>query len=231
MYSNSVQCANIILGGSHDNGYARILSKLEAGNVEPGKVILLQGPTFAPELERFDSTLFPRVKFDGLFMERKIDPGQKYAQVAANGVLPMQRKSTSSTSSPPKSPSVQPNRLVEPDLGNPHHLPQQLTNRVVGVWLSIKNLQPRACNMYYLNAQKCGKSDCEYSHEHILNETQLSALRYNCKKQPCHSFHKFDSCPYGDDCIYGHECPDNVGGKCTSGKKCKLSHPVQGSYI
>ena len=97
---------------------------------------------------------------------------------------------------------------------------------IIAVWLSVKNLNPRACNMFYLNPLKCSKSDCEYSHEHTLSEIQLSALRYNCKKQLCRSFQQSDTCPYNDDCIYGHECPDNVGGKCTAGKKCKLMHPV-----
>jgi hypothetical protein len=85
--------------------------------------------------------------------------------------------------------------------------------------------------MFYLNPEKCGKFDCEYSHEHPLTPAQLAALRYNCKKQPCHSFHKTSCCPYGDDCIYGHECPENVGGQCGSGKKCKLFHPVVGTLV
>ena len=109
MYATMPQCQNIILGGSHDNGYVRILSNLESMNISPGKVILLQGPTFAPDLERFDSFLFPRIKFKDLFMERKLDAGKRYAQVAADGILPTMRKSAS-----PPGPSTQ--KLVEPDL-------------------------------------------------------------------------------------------------------------------
>lgn len=107
------QCQNIILGASHDNSYARLLSKLETDNIAPGKVILLQGPSFAPELERFDTKLFPRMKFGELFLDRKLDLAKKYAQVAADGVLPMIRK----TASPP-SPSAATNsyKLAEPEL-------------------------------------------------------------------------------------------------------------------
>jgi hypothetical protein len=89
MYAVMPLCENIILGGSHDNGYARILSKLETTNISPGKVILLQGPSLAPEIERFDTFLFPRVKFRDLFLEKKLDSGKKYSQVAADGILPM----------------------------------------------------------------------------------------------------------------------------------------------
>lgn len=78
--------------------------------------------------------------------------------------------------------------------------------------------------MFYLNPMKCSKSDCEYSHDHVLSEIQLAALRFNCKKQVCRSFQASDTCQYGEDCIYGHECLDSINGKCASGKKCKLIH-------
>jgi hypothetical protein len=113
MYTVMPQCQNLILGGSHDNGYARILSKLETENIQPGKVVLLQGPSFAPELERFDTMLFPRIRNSGeLFMVQKLEIGKRYSQVAADGVLPMQRKALS----PPKTPAVVPHKLVEPEL-------------------------------------------------------------------------------------------------------------------
>jgi hypothetical protein len=109
MYATMPQCQNIILGGNHDNGHARVLSNLETANVSPGKVILLQVSTLAPEIERFDSFVFPRIKFRDLFMEKKFEPGKRYAQVAADGIPPAMRKSAS----PPR-PSTQ--KLVEPDL-------------------------------------------------------------------------------------------------------------------
>ena len=225
MYAAMPQCCNIILGASHDNGYARILSKLETENVAPGKVMLLEGTAFAAELERFDTLSFPHIKFGELFMERKIDPGKKYAQVAADGVLPMTRKPASPPQLSPSLPVLH-YKNVEPELCT---MFDSYAN--IALWLSIKHLTPRACNMFYLNPQKCTKTDCEYSHDHCLSPAQLSALSYNCKRQPCHSFHKLNYCPYGEECIYGHECPDNVGGTCGNAKKCKLSHPVPGSYI
>jgi hypothetical protein len=106
------QCDHIILGASHDNGYIRILSKLETANVSPGKVILLQGPSFATELERFDTVLFPRVKFGDLFMDKKLEVGKKYSQIAADGFSPISRK----TASPPMSPMFVPPKLGEPEL-------------------------------------------------------------------------------------------------------------------
>src|SRR5216110_528216 len=97
MYAAMLQCVRIILGGCHDNGYAHLLSKLETENVLPGKVMLLQCHPFAAGLDRFSPSTFPRVRFGDLFMETKLESGKtmKYAQVAADGVLQVARKSTS----------------------------------------------------------------------------------------------------------------------------------------
>ena len=111
MYAAMPQCENIILGANYDNGYARILSKLETMNIMPGKVILLQGPGLAPELERIDTFLFPRIKFGELFMDKKLEGTRKYAQVIVGGKSPARSKSTSPGTSPG------PPRLVEPELG------------------------------------------------------------------------------------------------------------------
>lgn len=110
MYAVMPQCENIILGGSQDNGYVRILSRLETSNIIPGKVILLQGPSLAPELERFDTFVFPRVKFRELFMEKKLDPGKKNTPSTSNS--PARGKSTS----PQRPPTLTPTRPVEPEL-------------------------------------------------------------------------------------------------------------------
>jgi hypothetical protein len=75
-YASMPQCAKIILGGSHDNGYARVLSQLEAENVVPGKVMLLKGPPFAAELDSLTTSTFPRLEFGGLFMTTKLEPGK-----------------------------------------------------------------------------------------------------------------------------------------------------------
>jgi hypothetical protein len=106
------QCENIILGGGQEN-FTRILSRLEAENILPGKFLLIKGPMFPPNLlDTFDQSTFPRVNFGDLFMDKavKTTPGKKYAQVAAANGVPLTRKS-----SLPPSPTIS-QRLVEPDL-------------------------------------------------------------------------------------------------------------------
>jgi len=110
----------LFLGGSHDNGYARLLSKLEIDNITPGKVSLLEGPPFAAELQRVDVSTFPRVKFGNLFEDVKLETNPtsnlKYAQVAADGVLRMSPKSPSATSASPKKTTFS-HKSVKPDHG------------------------------------------------------------------------------------------------------------------
>jgi hypothetical protein len=101
MFASWPQCIKIILGGSHDNGYSRALSKLVTDNIVPGKVALLQGPPFAIELAHLSTSIFPRVRFGDLFMTTKLESAMEksatYVQVASNGVLPMPRKASSPT--------------------------------------------------------------------------------------------------------------------------------------
>jgi hypothetical protein len=114
------QCIKIVIGGSHDNGYARLLSKLETGNVVPGKVMLLEGPPFAAELQRVNATTFPRVKFGNLFSETKLEHGKnmKYSQVAADGLLKLSPKLTSATPRSTVGPFKVPYKTVEPEYCN-----------------------------------------------------------------------------------------------------------------
>jgi hypothetical protein len=102
MFAAWPRCTKMILGGSHDNGYARVLSKLLADNIVPGRVVLLQGPPFAVELAQLSTTIFPRIHFEGLFMNAKLEPGAEkvssYVQVASSGVV----AATASALKPPK---------------------------------------------------------------------------------------------------------------------------------
>jgi len=72
--------------------------------------------------------------------------------------------------------------------------------------------------------------NCMFSHSHKLNDAHLSALRHFSRKKPCDYFKSSGRCINGDNCIRGHECPENDCGKCGD-QECKLMHPVSGSYV
>jgi hypothetical protein len=119
MFSELRNCVRIILGASHDNGYARLLRQLEADGVTAGKVVLLEGLPFAMELENLIGTTFPRIKFPGLFIEQKLaaaESGTKYSTVAATAGL-----NTSMSDGKSKSPALKAavlsSKPVNPDSG------------------------------------------------------------------------------------------------------------------
>jgi hypothetical protein len=119
MFSDLRNCVRIILGASHDNGYARLLRQLETDGVTTGKVVLLEGVPFAMELENLIGATFPRIKFPGVFVKQKLsaavaESGTKYSTVAAHGVLSM----SDGKSKPPtlKSAAVV-SKPVNPDSG------------------------------------------------------------------------------------------------------------------
>lgn len=119
MFSELRNCVRIILGASHDNGYARLLRQLETDSVTVVKVVLLEGPPFAMELENLIGATFPRIKFPGLFIEQKLaaaaaESGTKYSTVAANGVLYM---SDGKPKSPTLKTAVMVSKPVNPDSG------------------------------------------------------------------------------------------------------------------
>ena len=119
MFSELPNCLRIVLGASHDNGYARLLSKLEAQNVVPGKVVLLQGPPFAAELTRFSRSTFPRIKFPNLFLEHKLGSvnGMQSPVVAADGISHMDRKPKLSRKSSSKSLVDMSSKTFKPNPG------------------------------------------------------------------------------------------------------------------
>jgi hypothetical protein len=91
-------------------------------------------------------------------------------------------------------------------------------------------LQPRPCHPYYIGPNGCDLPGCKYSHSHKLNDIHLAVLRQFSKKILCQYFKSSGRCIYGDNCMRGHECPKNDGGKCGD-QECKLLHPVAGSHV
>jgi hypothetical protein len=121
MFAEMRQCVRIILGASHDNGYARLLRQLETDGVTPGKVVLLEGPPFAMELKNLIGATFPKTKFPGLFIEQKLaaDSDARYSAVAVNGALYIMSdgkpKSPTSKTTVTVSKSVSPDSSTQPN--------------------------------------------------------------------------------------------------------------------
>jgi len=230
MFASWRHCVRIILGGSHNNGYSRTLSKLQTDNISPGKVALLQGPPFGGELARMSTALFLRLQFGDLFMSTKLDAtaakAVSYVQVASSPGTVSATPPARGESSPPKN-SMVPYKSTMPEFGS-YPFIQKLTPR--------SSLPVFKTIVAYLLTAGCYKDEsaCKYSHSHKLTETQISAMRYYCRQTPCDTWKLTNYCQFGDECIRGHDCPDNFDGHCRKVKgagECKLAHPKRGSYI
>ena len=83
---------------------------------------------------------------------------------------------------------------------------------------------PAPCTLFYLAQCRHGL-DCKYGHDYILEDEHYQELSENAKKTPCKvtneglsSLTTLDPfpclivfiggiCTFGDDCVYGHVCP------------------------
>jgi hypothetical protein len=69
LHLNNRSCQHVVFGGSHDNGYARLLEEIPYNN--RSKITLLEGVPFERELRNFASD-FETVKYGNLFRPTKI---------------------------------------------------------------------------------------------------------------------------------------------------------------
>ena len=99
---NNCHCRHIVLGCSHDNGYARLLED-ESNPANLKRITLLEGVPFGKELHILKSR-YHTVKFDDLFRDTKIRiPDANHHQYNA---LPQKLSS---------SPPTQPTQTAHPD--------------------------------------------------------------------------------------------------------------------
>lgn len=72
LYLYNYHCRQILLGGSHENGYAHVIQQ-HTNDVEAiARLTLLEGSPFAPQLAALP---FNKTKFPALFREREINFG------------------------------------------------------------------------------------------------------------------------------------------------------------
>ncbi|KAJ6259085.1 hypothetical protein Dda_5982 [Drechslerella dactyloides] len=87
----------------------------------------------------------------------------------------------------------------------------------------IKNLNPRACNNFYLRGS-CYNQPCSYSHKYKLRAEDVRTLRYIIERsKPCQQYKKKGFCD-DEKCYYGHQCPFRSKFEAAADKPCSNSH-------
>ncbi|KIJ32342.1 hypothetical protein M422DRAFT_70627 [Sphaerobolus stellatus SS14] len=198
----------VYFGGGHDNGYYPTLSELRTeGLLE--KIVLLQG--YQEIAHEIDSLHLPLLSSNGLFRSEKIP--SKYA--AFHAKRPPTPPSPVSISS--KNSESKPLLYAVAVSASPEQLParRQQTELLTEDGRRLRKINPNKelhkhdpppCNLFYL--AKCAKgASCRFGHDYILNEEHLETLKMNSKKSPCQAINSDSPCPFGDNCMMGHKCP------------------------
>ncbi|KAG5725359.1 hypothetical protein E4T56_gene6781 [Termitomyces sp. T112] len=177
-------------GGQYDvSGYMSTFDTLEKEQLL-GKIVILRSSN---ELE-LDSRLpfLPRLTVEGLFMTEKLT-GRGFPKLTPLTVGSFSNVTTNGGLISPQSPTRAGGRMIDPSL-------------------PLHRQNPPPCNEHYLMTCSKGAAICKYSHDYILTPEQLASLASNAKKAPCNWLKNGVHCPYGENCCWGHTCPN--GPKC-----------------
>jgi hypothetical protein len=213
-------CNSIILGASHDNGYARVLHAVTCENNEAlRKIQLLEGPPFGRELEDMP---FNTVQFTEVFSTEKFDAFKPVQKTSSTGPPPgmtsptlthARAASTSVSGNPPPPGSYAAAVVTVPTYSPPasvgHGSPKPAKATVITESAAmkeairkIKQLHPKPCNNHYLKGDCLyTNSECKFGHEYTLGPADLSAMKKLAATKQCN---------WGKDCInercyYSHD--------------------------
>ena len=239
LFVHNLQCKQILLAGSGDNGYGSFLRQHVPSTGKSEKITLIESLPFALEL-KLVSDRFETIKFD-LFRDEKIDVKRNpsYSNVTAHHgrtVSAADSEQNMSTSPTHVGFLGAPSGLDQPASMNgassniPFQLPgdqviyinryeQRVDKPILNVddriIYRLKGYKPRLCNNHYLRRDCAWGSNCSYNHDMELSPVELENLRVMSRQTPCD---KGTACKE-PACVYGHQC--RFGEKCEI-SKCKF---------
>jgi hypothetical protein len=221
-------CKQILLGVSHDAGYAPFLDEVLRDESITRRVTIVEGPPIVRELS---STGVRVINFTDIFRcEKLIDrvpnsspaPPSTWAGVTSfasppSVPLPLVPIKNGATPCAPTHPKVSwspgPRGLDEPITVSAATLDK----------IKRRTSSNKLCNNHYLRGP-CAKGDeCCFEHNYRATEEDLKAIAYLTRLNPCLSGQDCEL----EYCIYGHHCPSTVNGTCQQ-FGCKFSkeeHP------
>ncbi|KAF8803669.1 hypothetical protein BYT27DRAFT_7225624 [Phlegmacium glaucopus] len=181
------QTLRVFFGGYDVMTYMSTFSALEKDQIL-GKLVLLYSTHDNIAVDNPGMYSLPRLILNRLFLSERVPHAVKKLAPLATG--PFSSVTSNGGLISPQSPARSVGRPIDPSL--------------------VKN--PPPCNEHYLMACSKGAGICKYSHDYILTPEQLVSLANNAKKAPCNWLKNGVQCPYGDQCCWGHICPN--GPKC-----------------
>jgi hypothetical protein len=218
-------CKQILLGISHDAGYAPFLDEVVTPD-DRSRITILEGPPAVPELQ---TTGLQILDFTNIFRAEKLIDRAASAPTTANtwagvtSIVPAiptpsparspvtKNGTTTAKASPVQAPSPKPAKISW--IPTPRGLDPPLTvNATVLDKIKRRTTTNKLCNNHYLRGP-CAKGDeCCFEHKYKPSEEDLKAIAFLTRLNPCLNGQNCDL----EFCIYGHHCPSvstGPGGK------------------
>lgn len=227
-------CKQILLGISHDAGYAPFLDEIS----EKHKITIIRGPPTVPELI---NTGIQVLDFSELFRTEKLINRISNGSHNTTAIASTWAGITSATPPPAiiniKSGGKTNSAKASPTLASatpawspgPRGLDEPL-KQDLNVLDKVKNRtgNDKLCNNYFLRGYcpkgkfsrsavvslkhltKLAGDACNFVHDHDITPAELTAISYLTRLNPCTNQQYCED----DRCIYGHHCPSVSNGEC-----------------
>lgn len=204
---DNYNCLKVVLGASHDNGYARTLSSIVSeGN--DARVLLVEGTPFASEVR---SLHFQSTKLLDIFESQKLGIPKYVVPNYAQPKIPASPKTSSSyaNAAVASANTINDAPMMSKPLFIGSNTKKLAPLQHQAAITRIKSLQPAPCNDHYL-VGFCWKDSCFFSHKHNLNAAEIQAMRIRVGLTRC----EFGEQCINEKCYRGHTCQNIRNGKC-----------------
>jgi hypothetical protein len=211
-------CKQILLGISHDAGYAPFLDEV-VGLDDRCRITIIEG---CPTVRELSATGLQIINFNSIFRPEKLidrlvsspTPPSTWAGVTSiapppptspNIVVPVVKNGTTATT--PKKTNALPTRISWTP--GPRGLDPPITvNATVLDKIKRRTTNNKLCNNHYLRGPCAKGTDCCFEHDYKATEEDLKAIAYLTRLNPCLNGQNCEL----EFCIYGHHCPSVVVG-------------------
>ncbi|RYP09182.1 hypothetical protein DL764_001453 [Monosporascus ibericus] len=214
-------CKQLVLGVSHDAGYAPFLDDLVSDASIQRRITILEG---CPTVREIESTGVEILHLKDIFRGDKLinrtpltpsvasvssaSGSTSYATITQKASPPPQLTLpiTLKSATPARGTKMQP-----PWNPGPRGLDTPITiNQAALDAIKKRKDSNKLCNNHFLRGP-CAKGDeCCFVHNYNPTKDEINAIALLARLNPCTNGQDCDV----DNCIYGHHCPSVVGGIC-----------------
>ncbi|KAI1343717.1 hypothetical protein F5Y15DRAFT_175650 [Xylariaceae sp. FL0016] len=218
-------CKQILLGISHDAGYAPFLHEMIRDNGIRERITILEG---FPTVREIVATGVHIISFHDVFRSERLvakSPPSIHSSISSSSPAPgasswasvTQRASPPPQITLPLAPkSTPPVRTSKPQpiVWNPGPRgldPPISLNQTALEGIKKRKDSSKLCNNHYLRGP-CAKGDeCCFEHDYSPSKDEKHAIAFLARLNPCTNGQDCEV----ENCIYGHHCPSVVNGICT----------------